>query len=37
MAARRDISETGMAAAVNLYGRNEFRKQPEPAEIAGFG
>ena len=23
-----------MAAAVNLYGRNEFRKQPEPVDVA---
>ena len=38
MAARRGISETGfrcrMATAVNLNGRNEFRKQPEPVNVA---
>ena len=39
MAARRGISsETGfrcrMATAANLHGRNEFRKQPEPVNVA---
>ena len=38
VAARRGISEKGfryrMATAANLYGRNEFRKQPEPVNVA---
>ena len=38
MAARRGNSETGfrcrMTTAVNLYGRNEFRKQPELVNVA---
>ena len=38
MAARLGITETGfrcrMATVVNLYGRNEFRKQPETVNVA---
>ena len=38
VAARLGISETGfrcrMATTVNLYGRNEFRKQPELVNVA---
>jgi hypothetical protein len=38
VAARLGISETGfrcrMATVVNLHGRNEFRKQPEPVNVA---
>ena len=36
MAARRGIRtgfRCGMATAVDLYGRNEFRKQPEPITV----
>ena len=36
MAARRGIRtgfRCGMATAVDLYGRNEFRKQPEPINV----
>ena len=38
MAARSGISEIGfrcrMATAVSLYEHNEFRKQPEPVNVA---